>query len=101
MTTRNVNAIVELVADLTGVDPATIKSRSKVSDVARARQLVAWTARHALKMSFIAIGTRLERHHSTVIYDVRRVDQERQSCPETAQLCLSLLTEFGHARSVA
>lgn len=82
MSTKRINfdMIVENTAAYYNLDPDVIFKKSRVKDVAEARQVVMYLADKLTDLSASSIGRRLARTHTTVTYGVatvkRRVDVE-------------------------
>jgi len=66
---------LKLIADTTGIPMSHMLGPSKANNVSRARQLAMKVMREC-GMTFHAIGTALGRDHTSVIYGVRRVDEQ-------------------------
>lgn len=67
------------VANVFGVTPAGIASRSRWSNLVRPRQVVCYLARTMTGLSFPVIGARMGRDHSTVIHGYHKcIDMMRR-----------------------
>lgn len=66
--------IIATTSAFFSVDRAAIVDRSRRAPVVRARHVAIWLIRTELGLSFSAIGTIVNRDHSTVQYAVSRVN---------------------------
>ena len=66
--------IVEFTAESFRINPDVIYSKSKVRDIADARQVIMYLAAKHLPLSQTAIGQRLRRSHSTVLHGIRTIE---------------------------
>ena len=71
-----VEKILEAVSKKYGVSIAELKSKTKVSNVANARQIAMYIMRKRLDLSYPKIGSLLNREHATVISSVDKVEKE-------------------------
>ena len=69
----NFDMIVECTAESFRINPDVIFSKSKVRDIADARQVIMYLANKHLQLSQTAIGDRLRRKHSTVLHGIRTI----------------------------
>lgn len=69
----NFDMIVDCTADCYKINPDVIFSKSKVRDIADARQVIMYLAFNILPLSLSAIGQRLKRSHSTVLHGIKTV----------------------------
>jgi len=66
--------VIRIVAAVTGVSKAQLRSAQRKFDVARARHIVCWLAARHSGLSLNQVGSRLGgRDHTTVLYGERRV----------------------------
>lgn len=80
----NFDMIVENTAEYFNLNPDNIFSKSRLRDIADARQIVMYLCNKHTDLSTPAIGAKLKREHSTVIYGIKAV-RDRMSCSkETA-----------------
>ena len=70
----NFDLITEKVSEYYGLDPEKIFSKSRKREINDARQMVMYLAKKLASMPTTAIGTRLSRSHSTVIYACNQLD---------------------------
>lgn len=77
MSRKNVNfeMITQGVASHYNIDPDAIFTKSRKREISDARQMVMYMAKKHAKMPLKAIGTRLSRDHSTVIYACKNIEQ--------------------------
>lgn len=77
MQKRNINfeIIAQGVAAHYGLDPDAIFSKSRKREISDARQMVMYMAKKHAHMPLTAIGTRLSRNHSTVIYACKNIEE--------------------------
>lgn len=80
------------VAEYTGVSVALMLRRSKVDDIAQARQLVMYLTRILTSQSLSEIGKFFRVHHTTVLYGIRKVDLRRKLWAEWASAIKDLAT---------
>ncbi|MBD5226240.1 MAG: chromosomal replication initiator protein DnaA [Bacteroidales bacterium] len=73
--TINFEMIAQGVATHYGLDPDAIFSKSRKREISDARQMVMYMAKKHAHMPLTAIGTRLTRNHSTVIYACRNIEE--------------------------
>lgn len=85
--TINFDMIVECTADSFRINPDVIFSKSKVRDIADARQVIMYLAAKHLALSQTAIGSRLRRSHSTVLHGIRTIEN-RLSVDRDLQTCI-------------
>lgn len=80
----NFDMIVENTAEYFNLNPDNLFSKSRLRDIADARQIVMYLCSKHTDLSTPAIGAKLKREHSTVIYGIKAV-RDRISCSkETA-----------------
>lgn len=70
----NFDLITEKVSEYYNLDPEKIFSKSRKREINDARQMVMYLAKKLANMPTTAIGTRLSRSHSTVIYACTQLD---------------------------
>ena len=73
--TINFEIIAKGVANLYGLDPDSIFSKSRKREISDARQMVMYMAKKHAHMPLTAIGMRLARNHSTVIYACKNIEE--------------------------
>lgn len=77
--TINFDMIVENTAEYFGLNSDTLFSKSRLRDIADARQMVMYLCSKHTSLSTPAIGAKLNREHSTVLYGIKAV-KDRASC---------------------
>lgn len=75
----NFDMIVENTAEYFNLNPDNLFSKSRLRDIADARQIVMYLCSKHTDLSTPAIGAKLKREHSTVIYGIKAV-KDRISC---------------------
>lgn len=70
----NFDMIVEATAEFYNINPDVIFSKSRVRDVADARQIVMYLSQKLTSLSSSAIGSKLNRSHTTVLHGIKAVD---------------------------
>ena len=73
--TINFEIIAQGVANHYGLDPDSIFSKSRKREISDARQMVMYMAKKHAHMPLTAIGMRLARNHSTVIYACKNIEE--------------------------
>jgi chromosomal replication initiator protein len=66
--------IVETTAECFKINPDVIFSKNRVRDIADARQVIMYLAHKHLALSLTAIGSKLNRLHSTVLHGIKAVE---------------------------
>lgn len=70
----NFDMIVEATADFFNINPDVIFSKSRIRDVADARQIIMYLSQKLTSLSSSAIGHKLNRSHTTVLYGIKAVE---------------------------
>ena len=70
----NFDMIVEATAEIYGMNPDVIFSKSRVRDVADARQIIMYLCHKHTSLSSNVIGKKLNRSHTTVLYGIAAVE---------------------------
>lgn len=70
----NFDMIVEATADFFKLNPDVIFSKSRVRDVADARQIIMYLSQKLTTLSSSAIGHKLNRSHTTVLHGIKTVE---------------------------
>ncbi|MCH5242578.1 MAG: chromosomal replication initiator protein DnaA [Muribaculaceae bacterium] len=70
----NFDMIVEATADFYNLNPDAIFSKSRVRDVADARQIIMYLSHKLTSLSSSAIGQKLNRSHTTVLHGISAVE---------------------------
>lgn len=71
----NFEIITQEVASHYGIEPDQIFTKSRKREISDARQMVMYLAKKHAKMPYTAIGTRLSRTHSTVLYACKNIEE--------------------------
>ena len=72
--TINFDMIVEATAEFYNINPDVIFSKSRVRDVADARQIIMYLSHKLTSLSSGAIGQKLNRTHTTVLHGIASVE---------------------------
>lgn len=70
----NFDMIVEATAEFYNLNPDVIFSKSRVRDVADARQIIMYLSQKLTSLSSSAIGQKLNRTHTTVLHGIQQVE---------------------------
>ena len=70
----NFDMIVESTAEFYNLNPDVIFSKSRVRDVADARQIIMYLCQKLTSLSSSAIGHKLNRSHTTVLHGIKTVE---------------------------
>lgn len=84
--TINFDMIVESTAECYGLNPDAIFSKSRLRDIADARQMIMYLCNKHTGLSTPAIGAKLNREHSTVLYGISAVKDRLACSKETADM---------------
>lgn len=71
----NFDMVAQRVAEHYNLDPEKIFTKSRKREISDARQMVMYLAKKHARMPFTAIGTRLNRDHSTVVYACKNIEE--------------------------
>ncbi|MCM1318838.1 MAG: chromosomal replication initiator protein DnaA [Muribaculaceae bacterium] len=87
LTKRRINfdMIVEMVAQQFDLDPDVVFSRSRVRDIADARQVIMYLAYKLTDLSSKMIGYKLNRSHVTVLHGIKTTENRISLEPSFAQ----------------
>lgn len=88
--TINFDMIVENTAEYYGLNPDAIFSKSRLRDIADARQMIMYLCNKHTGLSTPAIGAKLNREHSTVLYGISAVKDRLGCSKETADALESI-----------
>ena len=94
---RQVNSaeIIKFVARHYGLKVSEIKSRNNAKQVAFPRQVAMYLCKQLTPMSFPEIGRQFnDKHHSTVMYSVEKIDQLRTSDPDLDRTLRTMQQHF-------
>lgn len=70
----NFDMIVETTAEYYNISPDVIFSKSRVRDVADARQIIMYLSQKLTNLSSTVIGKKLNRSHTTVLHGIQQVE---------------------------
>lgn len=80
--TVNFDMIVENTAEFYRLNPDAIFSKSRLRDIADARQMIMYLCKKHTGLSFPAIGAKLSRSHATVLHGVNAVEERLELSAE-------------------
>ncbi|MFI5165458.1 MAG: chromosomal replication initiator protein DnaA [Thermoanaerobaculales bacterium] len=86
--------VVRFVAHHYGVKVADLKGRDNRRSVAFPRQVAIYLIRELLDLSYPEIGKLFAKHHSTVMYSVETITEERRSNPSLDATLTTFLEHF-------
>lgn len=72
----NFDMIVESTAEQCGLNSDVIFSKSRVREIAEARQIIMFLTKKHTGLSLPAIGAKLNRKHTTVLHDIRLIEKK-------------------------
>lgn len=81
----NFDMVVEATAEYFRLNPDVIFSKSRVRDVADARQIIMYLCHKLTGLSSVAIGNRLNRQHATVLHGINTIGERLTAVPDIAQ----------------
>lgn len=82
--TDTVDRIFSAVSKHTGISVEEIKGKKRSKDISHARQLCIYLIKELTDMSILAIGREVGRNHSTILYAVSEVNEEKKANPAFA-----------------
>jgi chromosomal replication initiator protein len=87
--------IVRVVAAHYGTTVTNLKSKSNAQTIAFPRQVAMYMCKHLTDLSYPEIGRVFNnKHHSTVMYSVEKIDEKMQNDPQFARVLESLMKQF-------
>jgi len=86
--------IIRFVAHHYGVKVADLKGRDNRRSVAFPRQVAIYLIREILGVSYPEIGKLFAKHHSTVMYSVETITEERRSNPSLDATLTTFIEHF-------
>ena len=86
--------IIRFVAHHYGVKVADLKGRDNRRSVAFPRQVAIYLIREILELSYPEIGKLFAKHHSTVMYSVETITEERRSNPSLDATLTTFIEHF-------
>ncbi len=81
----NFDMIVEATAEAYNINPDVIFSKSRVRDIADARQVIMYLSNKLTSLSSTAIGHKLNRQHATVLHGISSVKDRISIAPDFAR----------------
>lgn len=87
-------ALIQYVSDATGVTPTLILSRSRQSEIARARAIVCYIAHNVLGMALVEVGRSIDRDHSSVLNACRNIEQAVNDGRESRNFIAKIVSEY-------
>jgi len=82
----SVDDIIEEVAKFYNVDGREIKGKSQNKEIVLPRQVAMYEIRRITNLSLKDIGVEFQRHHSTVLHSIERVEQLIKKSPEMNEI---------------
>lgn len=92
----NFDMIVEATAEFYKLNPDVIFSKSRVRDIADARQLIMYLTSKHTKLSSSAIGGKLNRRHATVLYGIKTIGERLPYSKELNDAVESIEAQLRH-----
>ena len=92
--TINFDMIVEVTAEHFGISPDTIFSKSRVRDVADARQIIMYLSHKLTNLSSSAIGQKLNRSHTTVLHGIAAVEDRVNFTKDLSEIVNSIESDL-------
>lgn len=92
----NFDMIVEATAEFYKLNPDVIFSKSRVRDIADARQLIMYLTNKHTNLSSSAIGAKLNRRHATVLYGIKTVAERLPFSKELTEAVASIEADLKH-----
>ncbi len=87
--------IIKFVARHYGLKVSEIKSRSNARMISFPRQVAMYLCKELTELSYPEIGRQFnDKHHSTVMYSVDKISQQRESDPDLAQTLATMVQHF-------
>jgi chromosomal replication initiator protein len=87
--------IIRVVAAHYGTTVTNLKSKSNAQTVAFPRQVAMYMCKHLTDLSYPEIGRIFNnKHHSTVMYSVEKIDEKMQNEPQFARVMDGLMKQF-------
>ncbi|MDE5773110.1 MAG: chromosomal replication initiator protein DnaA [Muribaculaceae bacterium] len=82
----NFDMIVEATAEVYDINPDVIFSKSRVRDIADARQVIMYLCNKLTSLSSTAIGQKLNRQHATVLHGIATIKDRLSVTPEFSRI---------------
>jgi chromosomal replication initiator protein len=87
--------IIRVVAAHYGTTVTNLKSKSNAQTIAFPRQVAMYMCKHLTDLSYPEIGRIFNnKHHSTVMYSVEKIDEKMQNDPQFARVVEGLMKQF-------
>ncbi len=87
--------IIKFVARHYGLKVSEIKSKGNMKQIVHPRQVAMYMLKHLTDLSYPEIGKQFnDKHHSTVMYAVEKVQRDRTSDPEFAKVLAGIEQHF-------
>jgi chromosomal replication initiator protein len=87
--------IIKVVAAHYGIKVSDLKAKSNARTIAFPRQVAMWMCKDLTDLSYPEIGRLFnDKHHSTVMYSVEKIDQMRQDNSDLTRTIDSLIKQF-------
>jgi chromosomal replication initiator protein len=86
--------VIRFIAHHYGVKVADLKGRDNRRSVAFPRQVAIYLVRELLNLSYPEIGKLFAKHHSTVMYSVETITEERRSNPSLDATLTTFIEHF-------
>lgn len=90
----NFDMIVETTADYFNLSPDAIFSRSRLRDIADARQVIMYLTHKHTQLSSPAIGHKLNRKHATVLHGISSIKDRMTYCKELCNTISNIEAEL-------
>ncbi|MCM1291023.1 MAG: chromosomal replication initiator protein DnaA [Prevotella sp.] len=90
----NFDMIVETTADSFSLNPDVIFGKSRVKEIAEARQIIMYLTKKHTGLSLPAIGAKLNRKHSTVLHDIRMISSKKEKDSELNSRLITIEKEL-------
>ncbi len=90
----NFDLIVETTAEYFNLNPEAIFSKSKLRDIADARQMIMYLCKKHTSLSSTAIGNKLNRRHVTVLHGINSIKDRLQFSKEISSAVISIENEL-------
>lgn len=86
----NFDMIVENTAEYYHLNPDAIFSKSRLRDIADARQMIMYLCKKHTDLSSTAIGAKLNRQHATVLHGISAIEDRLSFCKELEEVVSSI-----------
>lgn len=90
----NFDMIVEATAEYYKLNPDVIFTKSRVRDIADARQVIMYLCHDLTSLSSSAIGAKLNRRHATVLHGITAVQDRIKYAKDVQEAVTSIRTEI-------